>query len=250
MRGLTDTVRGELEDTRAELRRGVLELPRETQDSTAAMRRVVADQIKALNELTALVSRSDRGLDLSHPEAAEIQQQQARRAAGGSVASQPAPALAMPPAAELVVAPPAPPGLRATAPGPGAAASRARAAAGAPERARHPAAAARGAGRSAATPAAPCPPQVRQPPVEPVLRETLREHRRHRVPVAVGSPTCSPGPRATRSRRLPWRRPRAAPLHRAGQRPAAPAPTPPAGRGVHANAIQSARLAGRPILPA
>jgi hypothetical protein len=57
----------ELEATRAELKRGVLELPRETQESTAAMRRVVADQIKALNELTEIVTRSGRSTDVGRP---------------------------------------------------------------------------------------------------------------------------------------------------------------------------------------
>ena len=64
---MTAEIQHELEATRAELRRGVLDLPRETQESTAAMRRVVADQIKALNELTAIVSRSGRARDVALP---------------------------------------------------------------------------------------------------------------------------------------------------------------------------------------
>jgi hypothetical protein len=63
LRGMTDQVHRELESTRAELRRGVVELPQETQESTANMRRVVAEQIRALNELSALVSRSSRSVD-------------------------------------------------------------------------------------------------------------------------------------------------------------------------------------------
>ncbi len=51
MRGMTGQIQRELENTRAELHRGVVELPQETQETTANMRRVVADQIKALNEL-------------------------------------------------------------------------------------------------------------------------------------------------------------------------------------------------------
>ena len=60
---MTGQIQRELEATRAELRRGVVELPQETQETTANMRRVVADQIKALNELSALVSRSNRVVD-------------------------------------------------------------------------------------------------------------------------------------------------------------------------------------------
>jgi len=45
----------ELEATRAELRRGVLELPQETAESTAQMRRVIVDQIEALAELNRIV---------------------------------------------------------------------------------------------------------------------------------------------------------------------------------------------------
>ena len=63
MRGMTGQIQQELETTRAELSRGVVELPQETQETTANMRRVVADQIKALNELSTLVSRSNRAVD-------------------------------------------------------------------------------------------------------------------------------------------------------------------------------------------
>ena len=63
LRGMTSQIQRELETTREELRRGVIELPQETQESTANMRRVVADQIKALNELASLVSRSNRVVD-------------------------------------------------------------------------------------------------------------------------------------------------------------------------------------------
>jgi hypothetical protein len=63
LRGMTAQIQRELETTREELRRGVIELPQETQETTANMRRVVADQIKALNELSALVSRSNRVVD-------------------------------------------------------------------------------------------------------------------------------------------------------------------------------------------
>ena len=57
----------ELEATRAELRRGVLELPQETAESTAQMRRVIVDQIEALAELNRIVARHGRSLDAVEP---------------------------------------------------------------------------------------------------------------------------------------------------------------------------------------
>lgn len=59
----------ELDATRNELRRGVLELPQETAESAAQMRRVIVDQIEALAELNRFVARHARG-----------QQQEARAA--------------------------------------------------------------------------------------------------------------------------------------------------------------------------
>src|SRR5204863_6463377 len=55
----------ELEATRVELRRGVLELPQEASESTAQMRKVIVDQIEALAELNRIVARHGRGLDVS-----------------------------------------------------------------------------------------------------------------------------------------------------------------------------------------
>jgi len=51
MRTMSAAIRQELDVTRAELSRAAVELPRDTQDTTAAMRRVVSDQIKALGEI-------------------------------------------------------------------------------------------------------------------------------------------------------------------------------------------------------
>jgi hypothetical protein len=45
----------------------VLDMPRETQETTSAMRRVVADQIKALNDLSDIVAKSGRSLDVAEP---------------------------------------------------------------------------------------------------------------------------------------------------------------------------------------
>ncbi len=67
IQGLTTSVGRELETTREELRRGTVELPRETAEQAAAMRRVVAEQIKALNELTDIIARSGRAYDVAEP---------------------------------------------------------------------------------------------------------------------------------------------------------------------------------------
>ena len=67
LRGMTGEIQRELEATRQELRRGAVDLPRETSEQAAAMRRVVADQMKALNELTEVVTRSGRAYDVAEP---------------------------------------------------------------------------------------------------------------------------------------------------------------------------------------
>src|SRR4029079_8958824 len=60
-------MRRELEATREELRRGILELPQETADSAAQMRRVLVDQIEALAELNRIVARHGRSLEQGEP---------------------------------------------------------------------------------------------------------------------------------------------------------------------------------------
>ena len=55
----------ELEATRVELRRGVLDMPQEAAESTAQMRKVIVDQIEALAELNRIVARHGRGLDVA-----------------------------------------------------------------------------------------------------------------------------------------------------------------------------------------
>jgi chaperonin cofactor prefoldin len=57
----------ELDATRTELRKGILELPQETAESAAQMRRVIVDQIEALAELNRIVARHGRGLDAIEP---------------------------------------------------------------------------------------------------------------------------------------------------------------------------------------
>jgi hypothetical protein len=65
MRETAKEVGTELEQTRSELARGVMELPEETRTSAAAMRRVVAEQIEALSELNAIVRAQSATHDLS-----------------------------------------------------------------------------------------------------------------------------------------------------------------------------------------
>ncbi len=67
MKQMTAEMQRELEATRAELRRGILELPHETAESAAQMRRVVVDQIEALAELNRIVARHGRNLDTVEP---------------------------------------------------------------------------------------------------------------------------------------------------------------------------------------
>src|ERR1700730_1086554 len=67
LREVAGEVQHSLEQTRQELKRGVFELPHETRESTAAMRRLVADQIKALAELNDIVGRYARNIDHVSP---------------------------------------------------------------------------------------------------------------------------------------------------------------------------------------
>ncbi len=67
MKQMAAEMQRELEATRAELRRGVLELPQETAENAAQMRRVIVDQIEALAELNRIVARHGRALDAVEP---------------------------------------------------------------------------------------------------------------------------------------------------------------------------------------
>ena len=70
LKQMTAEMQRELEATRAELRKGILELPQETAESAAQMRRVIVDQIEALAELNRIVARHGRNLDAVEPAAA------------------------------------------------------------------------------------------------------------------------------------------------------------------------------------
>jgi len=67
MKHMAAEMQRELDNTRQELRRGILELPQETAESAAQMRRVIVDQIEALAELNRIVARHGRGLDVVEP---------------------------------------------------------------------------------------------------------------------------------------------------------------------------------------
>ena len=64
MKQMAAEMHRELEATRNELRRGVLEMPQEAAESTAQMRKVIVDQIEALAELNRIVAQHGRGLDV------------------------------------------------------------------------------------------------------------------------------------------------------------------------------------------
>jgi hypothetical protein len=67
MKQMAAEMQTELEATRAELHRGIFELPQETAESAAQMRRVIVDQIEALAELNRIVARHGRNLDAVEP---------------------------------------------------------------------------------------------------------------------------------------------------------------------------------------
>jgi hypothetical protein len=67
MRTATQDLQRDLNVTRDEVRRGVLELPEEAREGAEAMRRVVSEQIRALSELSEIISRHGKTLDLSSP---------------------------------------------------------------------------------------------------------------------------------------------------------------------------------------
>jgi archaellum component FlaC len=67
LKQMTAEMQQELEGTRAELRKGILELPQETAETASHMRRVIVDQIEALAELNRIVARHGRGFDAVEP---------------------------------------------------------------------------------------------------------------------------------------------------------------------------------------
>jgi len=92
MKQMAAEMHQELEATRNELRRGVLEMPQEAAESTAQMRKVIVDQIEALAELNRIVAHHGRGLDVvtSRP-SAQREEEPLIASAGGRSESRPAP---------------------------------------------------------------------------------------------------------------------------------------------------------------
>jgi hypothetical protein len=76
MKQMASEMHHELEATRGELRRGVLEMPQEAAESTAQMRKVIVDQIEALAELNRIVAHHGRGLDVVSAGRPNVQRQE------------------------------------------------------------------------------------------------------------------------------------------------------------------------------
>jgi hypothetical protein len=76
MKQMAAEMHNELEATRGELRRGVLDMPQEAAESTSQMRKVIVDQIEALAELNRIVARHGRGLDVVAPGRATVQREE------------------------------------------------------------------------------------------------------------------------------------------------------------------------------
>jgi ABC-type transporter Mla subunit MlaD len=90
MRRTAGAIRSELEETRAEIKKGVFELPMEAKESTTAIRRAVSEQINALKELSAIVAKSGRNNDVSEPRSAPRPAAPAPRPAAPAAAARPA----------------------------------------------------------------------------------------------------------------------------------------------------------------
>jgi Skp family chaperone for outer membrane proteins len=91
MKQMAAEMQHELEATRNELRRGVLEMPQEAAESTAQMRKVIVDQIEALAELNRIVAHHGRGLDVVTAGRSSVQREEEPMlaAAGGQSRSAP-----------------------------------------------------------------------------------------------------------------------------------------------------------------
>ena len=76
MKQMAAEMHNELEATRNELRRGVLEMPQEAAENTAQMRKVIVDQIEALAELNRIVAHHGHGLDVVSGNRASAQRQE------------------------------------------------------------------------------------------------------------------------------------------------------------------------------
>src|SRR5260370_39816598 len=82
MKGMAGEIQHELEKTRAEVRRGILELPQETAENAAQMRRVIVEQIDALAELNRIIARHGRTADGAEPARRGAREEPVAAAAG------------------------------------------------------------------------------------------------------------------------------------------------------------------------
>ena len=69
IRRTASEIRNELNTTRGELKRGVLDMPAEAKETTTAMRKAVSEQINALKELAEIVNKSGRLVDVGESRA-------------------------------------------------------------------------------------------------------------------------------------------------------------------------------------
>jgi DNA anti-recombination protein RmuC len=92
LKQMASEMQQELETTRGELRRGIFELPQETAESAAQMRRVIVDQIEALAELNRIVARHGRSLDTTEPMGPEPARRETEPAFTNNARPRPAPA--------------------------------------------------------------------------------------------------------------------------------------------------------------
>jgi len=108
MKQMAAEMQRELEATRNELRRGVLEMPQEAADSTAQMRKVIVDQIEALAELNRIVAHHGRGLDVvsSTSRTTSYREEEPALAAVGGGRTEPPPRPAPRPASASTLPPP------------------------------------------------------------------------------------------------------------------------------------------------
>ena len=84
MKQMSTEMQHELGTTRDELRRGIFDLPQETAESAAQMRRVIVDQIEALAELNRIVARHGRSFDAVEPRRPAREEQPPLLAATGT----------------------------------------------------------------------------------------------------------------------------------------------------------------------
>jgi hypothetical protein len=89
MKQMSVEMQRELESTRNELRRGIFDLPQETAESTAQMRRVIVDQIEALAELNRIVARHGRNLDAVEPMRRQLREEPTLAIVGGRAEAAP-----------------------------------------------------------------------------------------------------------------------------------------------------------------